>query len=446
MTQDDLRRALARSRAPRYTSYPPANRFGPAIGPADTAEWLARVPAGDAVSLYVHLPFCRRLCWFCACRTQGTRSEGPLIRYLDHLETEIALVRARLPDGVGVSQLHLGGGTPTLLSPALLTRLAEMLRAFPIEDAREVSVEIDPCEFGPERLKALLSMGLTRGSLGVQDFDPVVQRAIGRFQDFEVTQRAMRLLREAGIGSVNMDLLFGLPHQSQAKLGATVDQVLDLGPDRIALYGYAHVPWMARRQNLICEQHLPDAEERLDLEALARERLTGAGYVAIGIDHYALPGDSMAKAARAGILRRNFQGYTTDTARVLIGMGASAISRYPEGYAQNVAATGAWQEMLGRESLATARGFRLGPEERAIGAVIEGLMCEGAADIDAQCRAQGLDPAPILARARRVLKDLPGAAVEDEGRIRLASFAYARPIAAGIEDLSTSETMFSRAV
>ncbi len=446
MSQELLRAALLRSRVPRYTSYPPANRFGPAVGPAETAAWLGSVPEGAAVSLYVHVPFCRRLCWFCACRTQGTRSEAPLHRYLDHLETEIGLVRKAIPAGIAVSTFHLGGGTPTLLSPDLLRRMHRMMAVFPLDRAAEVSVEIDPCDFDAARLDALLDMGLTRGSLGVQDFDPVVQAAIGRKQSFAATAEAVRLLRAGGIDSVNMDLLYGLPHQTAGRLSATIDQVLDLAPDRIALYGYAHVPWMARRQGLIAEEHLPDAEARLGLEALARARLVSAGYLPVGIDHYALPGDFMARAAESGRLRRNFQGYTTDTAEVLIGLGASAISRFPQGYAQNAAATSDWQAALEDGHLATRRGYALEPETRVIGSIIERLMCDAQADVIRPCRAAGVDPQQILARTGKALDGLPGAAVLDDGVIRLSSFAYARLIAAGIEDEPSTTAKFSPAV
>lgn len=446
MTQDHLRIALANTRLPRYTSYPPANRFSSAVGPDRMAAWLGDVAAGADVSLYVHLPFCRRLCWFCACRTQGTRSAASLDRYLDHLEIEIASVRKHLPRKVRISQLHLGGGTPTLLSPGQLKRLAGMLRPFGLDAADEISVEIDPCEFDGPRLRALIGMGLSRGSLGVQDFHPVVQSAIGRTQGHDVTETAVRMLREAGIDSINMDLLYGLPHQTPARLSSTLERVLDLKPDRIALYGYAHVPWMARRQKLISESDLPGPEDRIELEAVARARLTGAGYLPLGIDHYALPDDAMARASKAGRLRRNFQGYTTDTAEVLIGLGASAISRFPQGYTQNTAPTGAWQDAVARGHLATARGYILEPQDRATGAIIERLMCDGEADITRLCRSNGVDPEAFLKRTRDVIDRLPGAARLENGTVRLASLTYARPVAAGLEASASEGSGFSMAI
>ena len=427
MTHDPLRDALLTARVPRYTSYPPADRFAPDVGSAEKDAWIRAVPAGSQVSLYVHVPFCRRLCWFCACRTQGTRSDAPLDRFLDHLAIEIEATRARLPADVVISALHLGGGTPTLLSPERIDRLGAMLRgAFPIDDATEVSVEIDPCEFDESRRDALMRMGLSRASIGVQDFDPLVQAAIGRDQSAEQTAGAVEGLRAAGVGSVNFDLLYGLPHQTEARLARTIDTVLSLGPDRLALYGYAHVPWVARRQKLIPEAALPSPEERLALADLARARLIGAGYVAVGIDHFARPDDSLARAAREGGLRRNFQGYTTDTTPVLLGMGPSAISRFPQGYVQNAPASDAWQKAVTEGQIPATRGIAMTPETTAISTVIERLMCYGEVDLAA------VDPSrtdAFLATAQAALEQYPSAGMLEGHVLRLSSFAAARLVA-----------------
>ena len=385
------------ARVPRYTSYPPANHFAPSIGPARHAEWLRGVDPETAASLYVHIPFCRRLCLFCACRTQGTQTAGPIDRYLDHLEREIALVAAELPDKPLVSHLHLGGGTPTILTPAQTARLSRMLRdSFRIADGAEISVEIDPTEISGARLDALAEFGLTRCSIGIQDFDPAVQEAIGRPQSVEQTRAAVDGLRERGVSSLNVDLVYGLPRQTEASLRLTLAEIEALAPERIAVFGYAHVPSMAKRQRLIPVESLPDGPQRQRLFALARRLLTWQGYRQIGIDHFAMPEDTLAKAADDGTLHRNFQGYTTDAARTLIGLGASALSRFPEGHAQNMAGTAAWQRQIEAGYLATARGHALSDEDRIRGAVIERILCDFSADLAALA---GHDPA-LLQRLR----------------------------------------------
>ncbi|SEL03683.1 oxygen-independent coproporphyrinogen-3 oxidase [Roseovarius nanhaiticus] len=369
-------RALA-ARAPRYTSYPPATQFGPSIGPDTMLEWLSLIEPHSSISLYAHIPFCRRLCWFCACRTQGTQSEAPLEPYVDALEAEADIIAAALPAGVTTSHLHLGGGTPTFLPPDLLRRLYAMLEArIPRAPGAEISVEVDPTEIDDARLDALADAGVTRASLGVQDFDPKVQAAIGRIQSFEQTKFAVDGLRARGINAINLDLLYGLPHQTHDSLMRTLDMALSLSPDRIALYGYAHVPWASKRQVMIREDHLPDGRQRLDLSLRAAERIGEAGYCAIGIDHFAKPGDTMAIAAKAGALHRNFQGYTTDGAQTLIGLGASSISRLPQGYAQNAPATAAWKARIATGRPATIRGHADTGDDVLRRAVIERLLCD----------------------------------------------------------------------
>ncbi|WP_375261582.1 oxygen-independent coproporphyrinogen III oxidase [Palleronia sp.] len=427
MTQDSLRTALLTARVPRYSSYPPADRFTAEVGAGAKDAWLRAIPAGSAVSIYVHVPFCRRLCWFCACRTQGTRKDEPLDRFLEHLEVEIAATRARLPEGVEVSSLHLGGGTPTLLSPDRIDRITAMLgEAFPTGSAQEVSVEVDPCEFDAPRRDALVRMGLSRAFIGVQDSDPMVQAAIGREQSAEQTTAAVRLLRQGGVESISFDLLYGLPYQTEARLLRTVDTVLSLGPERVAVYGYAHVPWVARRQKLIPEVALPSPEARFAQADLARTRLVSAGYVPVGIDHFARPGDSLVKAAESGGLRRNFQGYTTDTAPVLLGLGPSAISRLPQGYVQNAPASDAWQRAVRARGLPAARGIALTAETAAVAAVIERLMCEGAADLAAFDVPQA---EALMTTAGEALAQYPGAGLMDGSVLRLSTFAAARLVA-----------------
>ncbi|NDV01283.1 oxygen-independent coproporphyrinogen III oxidase [Pseudoroseicyclus tamaricis] len=441
MTQHTLRTALLDARVPRYTSYPPANRFSPAVGAETSAAWAADLPAGADLSLYVHVPFCRRLCWFCACRTQGTTSDAPLDSYLSHLEREVALVAPLLPAGHRTSALHLGGGTPTLLSADRLDRLGEILAPVIHRDAAtEVAVEIDPCELDAPRLDALLRLGLTRASIGVQDFDPAVQAAIGREQSPQVTAHAVDGLRARGVAGVNFDLLYGLPHQTEARLVATLTEALRHRPDRVALFGYAHVPWMSRRQKLIAEEALPDAAARLHLNATARALLEAEGYVSIGIDHFALPHDSLVAASAAGRLHRNFQGYTTDDAAALIGLGPSSISRYPQGYAQNAPATGAWAERVMAGSLATVRGYALSPEDALTAEVIERLMCDAAADLPALAARHGAPAAPLLALAEAGMTRLPGAARLSDGVLSVADAALSRIVAAWFDEGLTGDT------
>lgn len=384
-SHDRLRElGLFDARAPRYTSYPPANHFDDTVGAAQAGDWMARVPNGSRVSLYLHIPYCRRLCWFCACRTQGTSTDRPLANYLQYLKAELALVDASLPADVEISQIHLGGGTPTLLPVNLLDDLGAAIADFRHKSANiNFSVEIDPTEFDQARLDALIRMGMNRASIGVQDFDPVVQESIGRIQSFEQTRDAVEMIRAAGVNSLNMDMLYGLPHQNKARMADSVQRVLSLSPDRVALYGYAHVPWMAKRQIMIPNDALPDAEERLVLFDTARRLFHWDGFREIGIDHYAREGDTLAEADRTKTLRRNFQGYTDDTADVLIGLGASAVSRFPQGFAQNHSTSSQYAGAINDGRLATVRGYAMCDEDRLRSMMIEHLMCRFELDFGA---------------------------------------------------------------
>lgn len=394
------------ARVPRYTSYPPATQFRPDIGADTVAGWLSAIPAGGQISLYVHVPFCRRLCWFCACRTQGTQSLNPVRAYTETLLAELAQLRARLAPGIRLSRLHWGGGTPTLLPPDLIAQLAgAIFDAFPLADGGEFSVEIDPSEIDAARMQTLAAAGMTRASVGVQDFDPDIQTAIGRPQSFAMTADAVRLIRDASIGGLNADILYGLPHQKPEKIADTVQKLLALSPDRVALYGYAHVPWMSKRQVMIPEDALPGNEDRLRLFETARDLFIADGFVEIGIDHFARPDDGLAKAQRGGRLRRNFQGYTDDQADVLIGMGASSISRFPQGFAQNAPATGAYTAAIRDGRLPIVRGHAFSAEDKWRGRMIEALMCDFAVDAAEMALDYAMTPAdldraftPVVAR------------------------------------------------
>lgn len=365
------------AKVPRYTSYPTAPHFNTTVGAPRFLEWIEAIPQHSAISLYLHIPFCRRLCWFCACRTQGTQSLAPVEAYVQTLQAELRLLQQHLPKGVTLSRLHWGGGTPTLLAPDQLRRLAETIAdVVPFAEGYEFSVEIDPNEIDGARLDVLTAAGMNRASIGIQDFDAEIQQTIGRIQGFDITRAAVDMIRDRGVVSLNADILFGLPHQTRARMTESVQKLLSLSPDRVALYGYAHVPWMAKRQQMIPSDALPTPAERLDLFETARHLFLWDNYAEIGIDHFATQDDGLARAQRAGRLRRNFQGYTDDTAPVLVGLGASSISRFPQGYAQNVSATSAYTGAVRDRRFATARGHVFSGEDHLRARMIEGLMCD----------------------------------------------------------------------
>ncbi|OYW58900.1 MAG: oxygen-independent coproporphyrinogen III oxidase [Rhodobacterales bacterium 12-65-15] len=379
MTHDPqlARLGLFDARVPRYTSYPTAPHFGTGVGRDEFASWITAVPENSEISLYLHVPFCRRLCWFCACRTQGTTSDAPIIAYVETLKAELAILKQHLPKGVRLSRLHWGGGTPTLLSPDLIRSLAEAVFAVaPLTPGGEFSVEIDPNEIDDARLDALAAAGMNRASIGVQDFDPLIQKSIGREQGYGLTRAVAEGIRARGVASLNADILYGLPHQTGPRIADSVQKLLTLSPDRVALYGYAHVPWMSRRQQMIPSDAMPTPEERLHLYEVARELFLWDGYQEIGIDHFARPQDGMARAQRAGLLKRNFQGYTDDPAPVLIGVGASAISRFPQGFAQNASGTADHARAIRAGQFSTHRGHRFTGEDTLRARIIEALMCD----------------------------------------------------------------------
>lgn len=362
---------------PRYTSYPTAPHFHDGVDADNCRAWLEALPPAATLSVYVHVPFCDTLCWFCGCHTKITRRYDPVAAYLPALEAEMEHVHGLVPDGTTVTSIHWGGGSPTMLAPHDIERLADALRErVAIAPEAEFAVEIDPRGLTPETVAALARAGVTRASIGVQDFDPKVQAAINRVQSFEETERVVDGLRAAGIGSINIDIMYGLPHQTEDAVLHTVDQVAALAPDRVALFGYAHVPWMKRHQSLIDEAALPGLVQRFRQSQAAAARLEEAGFCPIGLDHFAQPYDALARTARAGSLKRNFQGYTTDAADALIGLGASAISCLPQGYCQNETPIARYRNRVTRGGLATARGIRLEPEDVARRWVIERLMCD----------------------------------------------------------------------
>ena len=366
---------------PRYTSYPTAPQFKPGVGAKLFAQSLDRLDPSKPVSAYIHIPFCDRLCWFCACHTKHTLKYEPIASYMQSLAQEFQLFAARMDFRPQLGQLHLGGGSPSLLRGDELALLRDSLEtAFEFSSDTEISVEIDPCDVDEGTISGLLELGLSRASIGVQDFHPDVQAAINRPQGFEITRDVVRQLRDAGIRSINIDALYGLPLQTEERLVRTIEQCISLQPDRMALFGYAHVPWLKKHQKLIRTEDLAGPYERFEHSQTAAGLLTSAGYDAIGIDHFALPQDALATAARTGTMHRNFQGYTTDSHETMIGFGASSIGRFADSYIQNTVPAHKYQKDVASGILPKDNGLQLTAEDRLRGHVIERLMCDFSID------------------------------------------------------------------
>ncbi len=395
---------------PRYTSYPTAPHFHEGVTAADYARWLGALDPGANLSLYAHIPYCDRLCWFCGCHSKMVKRYQPVTDYLAALMAEIDMVASLLPTERRVSHVHWGGGSPSILAPDDIRRLAgAVAEAFGVDDETEFAVELDPNDLDEARIAAFAAAGVTRVSFGVQDFHPEVQEAINRVQTWAETRDAIEAFRAAGVHSVNVDLVYGLPHQTRKRLEATLEAILALDPDRIALFGYAHLPSKISRQKMIDESAMPDIVERFAQASRLANRLRQAGYVRIGLDHFAKPDDTLAIALREGRLRRNFQGYTTDTADALLGLGASAIGQLPQGYVQNVVPTGDYVRRAHETGLATGRGYALTGEDKARAFVIERLMCDMAFPA-AALKARFPDQAEaLLTEARHILEaDMDG--------------------------------------
>jgi len=368
---------------PRYTSYPPANHWEARFGEAEAREAFQRAGTRP-VSLYVHIPFCRRLCYYCGCNMLVTRSESLVERYLRALELELDRVVGLLPCRPEVVQIHLGGGTPTYLDPEQLIRLASVIQQrLPWKPGIEASIEIHPAVTSVEQIRTLARLGFNRVSMGVQDFDPEVQRRINRRQSFEQTRALIDESRAAGFVSVNVDLMYGLPLQTVERFQYTLDRIEQLRPDRIALFGYAHVPTMKRHQRVFQSEELPGPEERLALLESSIERLISMGYVHVGLDHFALEDDELCQARAAGTLRRNFMGYTTCADSDVLAFGPSAISEVSGTYVQNAREVHDWAEMLEHGRLPAVRGHRPSAEDRARSALIMQLFCSLEVDLDA---------------------------------------------------------------
>jgi oxygen-independent coproporphyrinogen-3 oxidase len=395
---------------PRYTSYPPATKFTTEVATLGLEDAIAddNRPGAGPLSLYFHLPFCETRCWFCGCNTVITQRRDSAGEYLDDLVREVRLTAARIDRTRRVAQIHLGGGTPTFFPPDQLLRLGALIREnFPLSPDCEFSVEIDPRRLTREHVLALREIGANRASLGVQDTDPRVQLAIHRFQPQQQNQQAFTWLREQGFKSINVDLIFGLPLQTPSSFARTINDVLSLDPDRLSVFSYAHVPWIKPAQKIFDDrQQLPGAEEKLAMFAVAHEKLTAAGYIDIGLDHFAKPDDELAIALSEGTLHRNFQGYSTRGGASLYSFGISSISATADTYRQNFKTLDAWRAALNAGRLPIDRGLRLSDEDQRRRVIIMRLMCDRRLDFAAMSRQLGLDFAEQYASEIRSLDDL----------------------------------------
>jgi len=397
---------------PRYTSYPTAAQFQPSVGPTEHAAWLADV-GSRTTAFYLHVPFCRQLCFYCACNTTAMNRPETLEDYARAMMGELEHVARIAPDMVAGS-IQWGGGTPSQLGPERLMKVGRRLATlFDVRSDREMSMEVDPRFCDQALAEAMAALGVSRVSLGVQDFDLAVQQAINRLQSPELTADAIARLRQAGLRHFNIDLVYGLPRQTLETLSRTLDEAIALAPDRFAVFGYAHVPWMKPRQAVIDAATLPGTIERAAMADLVEVRLIAAGYRKVGLDHYARPGDALAQAAAQHRLRRNFQGYVADEWPWVVGVGASAISCLPLGYVQNVAEAASYRAAIEEGRLATARGIAWSAADRLRGDIISELMCHFEVDLAQVCDRHG---APLQA----LLSDVPGlASLIDDGLVLL---------------------------
>jgi oxygen-independent coproporphyrinogen-3 oxidase len=380
---------------PRYTSYPTADRFVEAFNAEAYGHWLENRNVGGVVrplALYVHLPFCDTICYYCACNKIITKDHGRSAKYLKHLGREIALVAKRLGDDRTVSQVHWGGGTPTFLSETELSELMGMIHAaFRLDPSGEYAIEVDPRKVSAEKIALLARLGFNRLSLGVQDVDPQVQKAVHRIQPLDETLQVVLAARRNGFRSVNLDLIYGLPKQTPDSFARTLDAVIACDPDRIALYSYAHLPAVFKPQRRIAEADLPGPEAKLAILVHSIERLQAVGYVYIGMDHFAKPGDDLAVAQRQGRLTRNFQGYSSAGDSDIVALGVSAISKVGPVYAQNVKTLEEYYGRLENGEIPVMRGIELSPDDLARRAVIQALACHFAVSKEAVSIAHLID-------------------------------------------------------
>jgi len=434
------------SNVPRYTSYPTAADFSNDVGARDHATWLGQIDPTQEVSIYLHVPYCHDICFYCGCNTKMTHRVDIVAEYRQALEAEIEGVGVLVKEGVSAARLHWGGGTPSMLGlHGLRSVIAVLRRHFQFRDALEHAIELDPRYVTAELAEGLPALGVNRASLGVQDIDPRVQSAIGRIQPLGAVEAAVHRLRGAGVQNLSFDLMYGLPLQTCESVRKTCASVLSLAPNRISCFGYAHLPVHKANQRLIDEATLPDQEQRFEQSEAIAEELSRAGYVKIGIDHFAKADDALAKAAASGKLHRNFQGYTDDPCAILLGFGASSISTLANGYVQNISDVPRYVSAVRAGTLASMRGVRLDKPDRLRAAIIERLMCDFAVDLDQI--APGVDFSEELSMLLPMQRD---GLICAEGR-KLSMTRHGRPVvrvAAAAFDAyrRTPSARFSRAV
>jgi oxygen-independent coproporphyrinogen-3 oxidase len=441
---------------PRYTSYPTAPVWSHDFGPDDHRESLVRANEQDGagMSLYVHVPFCRSMCFYCGCSVIIARDPKNGDRYVEEVLQEAALARTTLQANRPVVQHHWGGGTPTFLTPEQLERLFKgLLAIYPHAPDAEISIEVDPRVTSVRQLEVLRECGFNRISMGVQDFDGEVQVAINRIQPFEQTRDLVEASRSLGFASVNLDLVYGLPHQTAAKFAESIQQVLGLRPDRLACYGYAHVPWLKKHQEVISVDDLPRGSDKLDLYLLSLNAFQDAGYEAIGMDHFALPEDGLVKAANSGDLHRNFMGYATHKAEDMLSFGVTSISEISGAFAQNVKQLNQYREHLQAGRLPVERGMRRSEDDEKRRAIILDLMCRFSLDYDAHGGAEAfrlhyssaMEAMEPLARDGLIELDDRGIRVTAIGRLFVRNVAM--PFDAYLEkQRMAKKPMFSRTV
>jgi oxygen-independent coproporphyrinogen III oxidase len=443
---NDIVRRYARLQVPRYTSYPTAAEFTPDVAAADQRRWLQNIDTSEAVSVYLHVPYCRELCLYCGCNTKKAMRDDVIAAYCDALKREIAMVGDVASGPVRVARLHWGGGTPSILGVDGLVSVTKALRdRFVFEPGFEHAIELDPRYVTRDLAGGMKELGVTRASLGVQDVNPLVQAAIGRWQPMQDVEAAVVRLRAVGVCNLNFDLIYGLPLQTVASLRKTCEIVAGLLPDRIACYGYAHMPRMKANQRRIDESHLPGVEERINQAEIMAEEFQRHGFLKIGIDHFAKPGDPLARAVLSSRLHRNFQGYTDDGRATLIGFGASSISRFSDGYVQNISDVPSYVRAISSGHLASSRGCRLDAAEKRRASTIESLMCWFEVDLDVT--APDMEFGEELSLLQPLVRD---GLVSIHGRVVTATEAgrsVVRVIAAAFDPHTRAEVgRFSRAV
>lgn len=374
---------------PRYTSYPTAPNFSSKVGGDIYAKWLKALPQKETLSLYIHIPFCKKICWYCGCYAKATQRYAPVEDYLHILLREIRIVAKLLgKKNHQISHIHFGGGSPTILLPESFELLMKTIESeFNINDDAEIAIEVDPRNVNEEKIISYSKMGVNRASIGVQDFNEEVQLAINRQQSFDSVYDCIKLFRKHGIQDINLDLIYGLPKQTIQMIEKNIDYAMLLNPSRIALFAYAHVRWKKKHMRLIDENDLPDSLTRLKMYKTAAEKLRKEGYLAIGLDHFTKNDDSMTQAFKNGKLKRNFQGYSTDTADNLIGLGVSSISYLSSGYAQNSLSLEEYKKTILNEKLATIKGISINKEDKMRKTIIDELMCYLEVDLNLICKS-----------------------------------------------------------